>query len=307
MKHFFFFCFSLNLVSLQAQSWFEGNPAWTNYFTYGWGGPGWEYMNAGKDTLVDGLPSVAIERFFDMEFSNDFYERRFVRQSGDTILFWGMDSTFHVMYNFSLGVGDSVVIPVAYSNAHIRYIIDSLGEMEVNGQNLRFQRVQLPTGYSFFTCSALIVEKIGMINGECYNANTGNTQDNTRHFFVDELNSGATDGPEWTFCRFQNDQLEYTSSHHSCDALTGVDNNEPVKPFWSIAPNPFQDQVTVQDSGGRRSVGSLRLFDISGKELPVKITPGSQRVETAQLLPGVYILEITGDGQEKQFIRGIKY
>lgn len=297
----------MNLASLQAQSWFEGHPAWTNNFSYGWAGPGWEYMNAGKDTLVDGLPAVAIERFFDMEYSNDFYERRFVRQSGDTILFWGMDSAFHVMYNFSLGVGDSVVMPVAYSNTHLRYIIDSLGEMEVNGQNLRFQRVQLPTDYSYFTCSALIIEKIGMINGGCYNSNTGNTQDNRRHFFVDELNSGASDGPEWTFCRYQNDQLEYISPHHSCDALTGVDNNKPVKPFWSIAPNPFQDQFTIRVSDDRWDVENLRLFDISGKELPVKRTPGSQRVETAQLLPGVYILEIAGDNQKKQFIRAVKY
>lgn len=280
------------LQSLHAQTWFDNNPVWTNHIFFGFNGPGVEHMEIQYDTLLGGHSAKVLRRVFDFDFSNDFTDIRVARQSGDTIWCWNDPAgQYYVHYNFSLGVGDTLSVPLAWGgDGKSRYLIDSIGVVDIGGQILRFQRVKIPTNYDYFFGKALIIEKIGMTNGQYFNTQTNNTFPYTGHFFLDEPNSGATDGPEWTFCQFQNNQILYQGSSSSCAGLVAAPeagNN----PALRVMPNPFQDVFDIVLPPGQ-TITSLRLFNISGQNVLQITRPAETKIHAGDLPPGVYFLEI---------------
>lgn len=307
MKHliriFAFLC--LGIPALPAQSWFENNPKWINYFTAGFSGDGYEYATITGDTVLNGLPAKVVNRYFDMTFTNDLTQIRVLRQQGDSIWSW-YNGDYHLMYNFSLAVGDTLSAPVSYSNnVFSRYKIDSIGQINVGGETLRFQRVQVlfTNQLPYFTCHALIIEKMGMVGGSCYNSNNNYTSDSKAHFFFTEPNTDATDGPSWRFCRFQNDDIQYNASP-SC-ALTDVADVTQPGFLFRVVPNPFNTRFSILSSPGVHLAGA-RLFDISG-QLKLQTTALEDRqIDAADLAPGLYILEITSDKHEKTYLKLVK-
>jgi len=178
MRHIHTLLFSILFLSpllLRSQSWFENNPQWVNDITLGWSGPGYEYVTVQGDTVLGGKSAKILRRFRDMIWANDHSDIRVVRQNGDTIWCWNNNKNqFFIHYNFSLGVGDTVFVPL-YSGG-TKYLVDSTGTLNIGGQTLRFQRVKIPTSYDYFLCNTLIIEKIGMLRGQCVNTNTNNTR-----------------------------------------------------------------------------------------------------------------------------------
>lgn len=294
-------------LALHAQGWFENNPQWANHFMLGWGGPGFEYVSVQGDTVVGGQSAIVIKRFRDMQLVSDYTDLRIVRQSGDTIRCWNEnDNQFYIHYNFSLGVGDSVVVPTVWGgSSKFKYVIVNTGTVLVDGQSLRFQLVDIPTEISTLKCNALIIEKIGMVSGKCVYSNDNSTYLTGHHFFLDEPNAGVVDGPDWFFCRYQNDQIEYTISGDVCDALTDVDIPGVAGSPFSLAPNPFGDYFSVRVPEGE-TIASLRLFDVSGRMLKSISVPDGNTVDAADLPSGVYFLEITSARQERSFLRAVR-
>lgn len=273
-------------LALRAQSWFENNPSWTNYIFFGFKGPGVEHMTVTKDTFLGGHPARILLRQFDYEFSTDNTDLRVARQNGDTIWCWNFPAQqYYIHYNFSLGVGDTVRVPLAWGgSAQTTYVIDSTGTMDVGGQALRFQAIRIIYSNSIFFCKTLLVEKIGSINGLCANTAFGG------HFFLDEPNSGATDGPEWTFCQFQNDQLLYQSGSAVCEGLVAAPEAGNTSGL-RVTPNPFRDAFDIVLPPGQ-AIAALRLFNISGQIVLQMTRPAETKIHAGDLPPGVYFLEI---------------
>jgi hypothetical protein len=284
---------------LCSQSWFEGNPQWANRFISGWDSGGYEYVSVEGDTVLDGYPAKNLRRFVDRFSQNDFTNFSQVRQSGDTIWVWNSDKNqFYIHYNFSLNVGDSVaVIPNWWGNPFfpLIYVIDSIGTIDIDGQSLRFQKVNFPIGNSDYLCEGLIIEKMGMVSGRCTNINVNNTNLLWVHFFLDEECAIAVDGPCWLFCRFQNDQFTYQVSNSECDALVAI-SEAPTSLPLVLAPNPFQDNFIVNLPPGEK-IASLRLFDISGKTVLQISDPPQTKIHAGHLMPSVYFIEILGSGK----------
>lgn len=273
----------------------------------GWGGPGIEYVSVQGDTVVGGQSAIAIKRFRDMQLVSDYTDFRFVRQNGDTIRCWNEnDNQFYIHYNFSLGVGDSVEVPTVWGgSSKFKYVITSTGTVLVDGQSLRFQLVDIPSGVNDLKCNALIIEKIGMVSGKCVYSNDNSTYQTGHHFFLDEPNSGIVDGPEWFFCLYHNDQIEYKITGDACDALTDVDAAGDAGSRFSLVPNPFSDYFSILIPEGE-TIAGLRLFDVSGRLLKSLSVSGNNTVSTADLPAGVYFLEITSTRQERSFLRAVK-
>ncbi|HRI58275.1 MAG TPA: T9SS type A sorting domain-containing protein, partial [Saprospiraceae bacterium] len=283
------------------QSWFDNNPQWVNHITYGWKGPGAEYAGVQNDTFLGGQPAKILNRFFDFESSTDFTDVRVARQNGDTIWCWNhIANQFYIHYNFSLAVGDSVKVPIYWGGTgKFRYVIDSIGTISINNQTLRFQRVSISADYDYLLCDGLIIEQIGMTNGQCVNTLGNYTIPKGGHFFLDEPNSGASDGPEWTFCRFKNDQFMYQFSGLPCNGLVAAPETTAAS-SPAVVPNPFQDDFSVTLPPGEK-IASLRLFDIAGKTVFQVSNPAETKIHAGDLPPGVYFLEIVTSDQKRYF------
>lgn len=293
--------------TLYAQNWFDQNPQWANHFSFGFAGDGYEYMSVESDTVLQGKTAKVLKRFHDMNFVPDFTDFRIARQNGDTIWCWNeQQNQFNLMYNFSLNTGDSVSVPMYWGgNASFKYVIQAIGVVFVDGQSLRTQSVVISTGVPALKCTALVIEKAGMTNGQCLNTDNNIAYPMGNHFFVDEPNSGAVDGPEWFFCRYQNDEIEYKTSGAVCDALTGLDNLSQ-RPEFSVAPNPFGDQLSVIIPPGE-SISRLRLFDCSGRLMQSVSQPANGTISTASLPAGTYIIEIVSGREERSFLKAVRW
>ncbi|MBK8193024.1 MAG: T9SS type A sorting domain-containing protein [Lewinellaceae bacterium] len=292
--------------SLFAQNWFENNPEWVNYFTFGFAGSGYEYVSMEGDTVLGGHPAIVMKRFRDMNSVPDNTDLRIVRQSGDTIFCWNdLTSQYNLTYNFDLEVGDSVAIPEYWSgNSVFSYVVESNGVMSINGQSLRVQTVRTSSLFGVGKCSALIVEKIGMINGQCVDLANNITYPEGHHFFLDEVNSGAADGPEWFLCRYENDLFEYKSTGSNCDALTGAEE-AATEEIASFLPNPFSDQVSFSVPT-EKAIASVRFLDATGRPALVLTAPVSGTVSTSRLPAGAYFIEIISTDHKRSFLRAVK-
>lgn len=293
--------------SLSAQNWFENNPEWVNYFTFGFAGSGYEYVSIEGDTVLGGHPAIVMKRFRDMNSVPDNTDLRIVRQSGDTIYCWnGITNQYNLTYNFDLEVGDSVAIPEYWNgNSVFSYVVENNGVMFINGQSLRVQTVRTSTLFGVGNCSALIVEKIGMINGECKDLANNIIYPEGHHFFLDEVNSGAADGPEWFLCRYENDLFEYKVASSNCDALTDAKETITEETAYTFSPNPFSDQISFSVPAGK-PIASVRLLDATGRPAMVLTAPVPGTVNTSRLPAGVYFIEIISTDYKRSFLRAVK-
>ncbi len=294
-------------TTLYSQSWFANNPQWVNYFTFGFAGGGFEYVSVAGDTVLQGKTAKVLKRFRDMNSVPDYTDFRVARQSGDTIWCWNeSQNQFFVNYNFSLVPGDSVEVPFYWNgNAAFKYRIATTGSVFIGGQSRRFQLVDISTSYGALKCSALIVEYIAMLNGQCTNSDNNLTYTEGHHFFLDEPNLGATDGPDWFLCRFTNAQMDYKAPDAVCDALTGTGDVPGRDPGFSVVPNPFGEQLSVASPDGE-AVSRLRVFDCSGRLLKCVYEPENGTIATAELPAGVYFIEIVSGEAQRSFLRAMK-
>jgi len=298
----------LTVNTLRSQSWFDNNPQWVNYFTFGFAGSGFEYVSVAGDTVVQGKTAKILKRFRDMNSVPDNTDFRVARQSGDTVWCWNhAQNQFFINYNFSLNQGDSVTVPFYWnSNGAFKYTVATTGSVFIGGQSRRFQLVDIYTGYNALKCSALIVENIGMLNGQCTNSDNNNlTYTEGHHFFLDEPNLGATDGPDWFLCRFQNDEGEYAVGGAACDPLTDTGDAPEGDAGFSIVPNPFGDQFSIMAPAGE-TISLLRLFDCSGRLVTSVSQAAKSIICTADLPPGIYFIEVISVGQERSFLKAVK-
>ena len=301
--------FFLTANTLRAQSWFDNNPQWVNYFTFGFAGGGFEYVSVAGDTVLQGKTAKILKRFRDMNSVPDNTDFRVARQSGDTIWCWNhTQNQFFVNYNFSLAPGDSVEVPFYWNNnGAFKYTVATTGSVFIGGQSRRFQLVDISTGYNALKCSALIVENIGMLNGQCTNSDNNNlTYTEGHHFFLDEPNLGATDGPDWFLCRFEDDKGEYAVAGGICDPLTGTGDAPESHAVFSIAPNPFGDQISVMTPEGE-AASLVRVFDCYGRLVKSVSRPAKGIVRTDDLLSGLYFIEVVSVRQQRSLLKAVKY
>ncbi len=214
MKTFHFLFFLLLQVSapLYGQSWFDGNPRWTNRYYGGTGGLGIEYVHISGDTILGGKPAKIFSKvmYGDSGFLN-YQQQRYAYQSGDTIFTW-KEGAFSILYNFSLMPGDTLLSKVYVSGGLVNtFVIDSVGQTEISGQTLRFQKVRMiPPNVPNHQKKILkntIIEKIGMVNGTLNVPASPLNYEWSDHFFMNETFLFGFDFPGWRFCNYSNDDL----------------------------------------------------------------------------------------------------
>lgn len=211
-----------SLAPLCGQSWFTGNPRWTNQLYGGMGGLSIEDITITGDTILDGKTAKVFSQHRVANFGGPgYYRTRVAYQSGDTIWAWS-NGEFNIMYNFSLVPGDTLFMKMALipTNSLLKFVIDSVGLVEISGILLRFQKVRFLFSFSTSIYTNTIIEKIGMVNGTWRHPPSPSIGAWPDHFFADETGLGWSDYPIWTFCNYTNDSLIYEDLTGGCAPLS---------------------------------------------------------------------------------------
>ncbi|MFA6129027.1 MAG: T9SS type A sorting domain-containing protein [Bacteroidales bacterium] len=109
-------------------------------------------------------------------------------------------------------------------------------------------------------------------------------------------------GKTWTVpvCVEDNQGLQATRELSLSTGPSKKQDDSIITPKVRIFPNPVADKVQIQITGDRSGTILINIIDLSGKTLLTEtniLQPGSQVVTietTSELVPGIYILEITG-------------
>lgn len=210
----------------------------------------------------------------------------------DQIYFYDeSDSTFKILYDFGLEVGDTMTYVTGIHSWDLRrrthYIsVDSTSVTEINGVGLQTFHisygVERDGEISFYNPQAVIIQGIG----------------NTANFFHFSDGTG--------FCDYQYSvQLQcFASPDFPLAGFSDVDCKtvsvvEKVRPTHEVRafPNPVYDMLTITSQSPFQQV---KIFDIFGKELHARnwsTGAQSQNINLNFLPPSMYYLQIGNPDQ----------
>lgn len=296
--------FILSNIRINAQTWFDENPYWLNYYRSGFGVSGSESVQVTGDTILQGKTAKIFTRVHDIKppFA-DFTDFKVAYQSGDTIFVWNKDH-FSVLYNFSLQKGDTLAFQPKDFTSFINYVLDSVGTVEIAGNKLRLQQFRQPTQYLHYNIFYLIIEKVGMIKTWSFNSNNNSLLKWTGRFFIDEGNNGVVDGADRFLCTYKNDQLEYKSGEVLCNSILNQSDFSQNVTVPKISPNPFSKSITLEFDNSK-GLPDLYFWNISGQVVKKIEGLNFTTVSTSDLPVGIYFLELRWAGDGKSYFSKI--
>ena len=299
MKPFILLIVTL-LISLHGQtqsSWFPTGAKW--YYQYGsMLGPGMttiEVMN--EDTIIGTwtyrkLLSTTIGEF--LGSLDTFTESLYVHEENQ--LLYGYDrylgGTF--LYDFNATPGDT--LPMFFGGLSPEpFVVDSIGEIEFNGQQLAFQDIQFPNYFGpgeYYTMR--VIERIGTINS---------------HLFHSHTIIQPTDAPSYHLRCYEDDELgliRLTDDSGPCNLFEGPTfTSEREEAAISIFPNPAYDVINVQ--GFQKDIDQFRVVDMLGavRTRSNFINQSTLEIDIHNLESGLYYLIGSGKSGEILFTRKI--
>ena len=262
------------------------------------------------DTVLDGKEAkIVLQNFeepyrsFNFSYSSSPIGSFFIRQEGDSLLYY-VDSTFQVLYDFSVSLGDTVRLYVplalrdidALSQSFTSFVVDSIGSISVDGQTLRGHHLTAIPPYDHFVDGAFSAgwryELLGVVD-----------------VYLFPYGGFYCDGecPSSLRC-FEGQTLAGPISlkrvDFPCDSLINSTHELDIGHLISLSPNPVGSEriVTVEiEKSIYTTELQLALYDATGRPTVPVITHAVGRVtiEIPYSLPsGVYsLVMLTPQGQ----------
>lgn len=251
-----------------------------------------------KDSIIDGNESKLI----DIRYCSDnrLISTEIIQQKGDSLLYLN-DGIFHLFYNFSAKVNDTVKVhtkkftpTMGFLNYgypttldRFAYKIASYDSINISGQWLRTQQVDNLYNYSLWSISIYdpaIIERIGSL---CYFF--GRTAGITPEDFVGQLRCYTDDSisykaPNW----------EYDCDY---DIRTGLLDPISMNEI-NIYPNPFETEIIIEVSDQEYFIATV--YNISGNIVYSTNCSGKGSIGS-ELQKGMYILRIDSGNQQRHF------
>lgn len=267
--------FLLSASSLSSQSWLQDGQTWTYYVFGGWD-PDSSYgifdLTVTGDTIVEDIeckvltlnyptPSLSIA-YADQDaiYAYISYKHRFLK-----------------IYDFSMEVGGT--LELLYNK---KYRVDSIGTMEVSGQDLRFQYVSF-FGDQWEHGPYLVLEGLGFIGKVNENAALP-----CSYFFINDIPcNSALDEKDFYFQCYNNSDFIYDPEGLCVETAT----DELTEQTFKIYPNPTADFFIIE-SPAEVNAELATLYDVLGRTIYRTKIIGS-RVNVAHLQPQTYFLKIT--------------
>jgi|GEM_PF-6256865 len=285
-------CLSWGIFA-QSVNWFQPSAHWYYHIQSGWVGSGIEHHWINNiDTVVAGKSYQIMEskaEFVPSGASSSF--RRVVRQEGKKIYalsLWTNDEV--LQYDFGKAVGDTITVPLYFSNNSIAYVITDIDTIQLGGQDRLVQQVDWIKGST--TLSAVkgtFVEGIGAVEG--LHLIAGEWCLTESYFFPDEPGSLVVDGETRIFCSYQNDQIHFEGLGETLCATLSTDTPEAAG--VTIFPNPSRGTLHIAAKDGRR-VLQTDLYDMTGRLLESRTLNGAGDWTTAYKGMAIVVVRLEG-------------
>lgn len=205
------------------------------------------------------------------------------------ILYEYKEEELQKVYNFDLNVGDTLSY-LSYS-PYYNLVLDSIGQMEIDGHSFAFQRVWLTYELSPAHSGHIwMIEKLG---------------DRGSFFIPNYTVLAIPDGTAYDFRCYEDDTgvaINLSSWGHECDYIPGLITTIDDATFdnLKIFPNPTADIIRVQLDAFK--IIQLKVFSVTGQQLLSQNTDNEivVNVDLSTLNKGFYYL--VGYGEDGNII-----
>ena len=102
------------------------------------------------------------------------------------------------------------------------------------------------------------------------------------------ISTGGSGGPDWLM--FRRDSVR--SGTVPIEAMSSTKTTDKIQPQIQVYPNPVND-VAFLESAEHINIRSIKLLDMAGRL--IKNLPTSKRLDLADIIPGQYLLLVTGE------------
>ncbi|PID88313.1 MAG: hypothetical protein CSB06_00735 [Bacteroidia bacterium] len=287
--------FCLVSLNMNAQQWYPGNANWifNKQELLSFPAHGYIKYSVIKDTIISDTTAKLIT-IDTLHYNGEksVKDSLFMYESNSRIYFWN-GNQFKLMYDFNLNVGDtlSVDIDILNCDSVSPIIVDSISNMNLNGQDLKVQHISYTLyaegQYGFnSTISEQLVERIG----------------SEKHFI---FSPSCIIEDEFTYSglRCYNDNTisyknEWWKNHFpeiACDSLlnaTTTNIKETIKGEFLISPNPTNDFVTISNRNVFADDFYIELYNLSGEQLDRIFCKNTATIDLNKYQSGVYIIKI---------------
>jgi hypothetical protein len=218
-----------------------------------------------------------------------FYETLYVREQNQVVYGYGGWGWGGTLYDFTANVGDTLDMYIGGISPY-PFVVDSIGEENINGHQLKFQIIRFPSGFKqgeFYTMK--VMEGIGSVYS---------------HLFHDHIVFQPTDAPTYNFRCYEDENIglvNLTFNQIECDYIEGITSISPVtENSVSVLPNPADDFLIV--NGNSRAFEHLLIVDQLGKvRINEKITsPDNKQLDIHELENGIYF--VIGEDRKGQIL-----
>ena len=249
-----------------------------------------------KDSIIAGKNVKVIQKTLYRRDGPVSMGYEYLYQSGDTISYW-KSGEFHVLYNFSLSKGDSILLysempdycepksPYGWAN------IDSVYTKPINNRSLKAYFCSNKKGYNWTYDGFPIIEKIG-----------------STLYLLPQMGDCIQDAPGIgpLRCYSDPDLGSYYYENLPCDTITTfpdsfipLGRNLKIKIF----PNPVQDDLFIEWNDLQPMKLDFRLFDVNGKLVHAQTFSSKERIVLSCIPQGVYLVSIFNNN--KLYYNGI--
>lgn len=207
----------------------------------------------------------------------------YLYQNGDTISYW-KSGAFHILYNFSLSKGDSILLYSEMPNqceAKTPYgwsKIDSVYSEKINNHQLKAYFSSHKKGSVWGFDSFSIIEKIG----------------STQYLLPQNAFCGIADGyPQIGLLRCYSDPEIgfYQLDNVPCDKIQSwPDSFSPLKKNSQVKlyPNPVLNDLIIEFNDLLGAFYNLEIFDLNGKLINSQSFCPGERIDLSYLGRGLY-------------------
>ncbi len=276
-------------INSKCQVWYNLGAEWhfNNELLLEYPAHGYVKYTVEQDTMIESLPAKLIVRtrhsFVDGSVSK--VDTLFVREENEQVYSWN-GTTFDLMYDFSLKVGDTLDVEVLQRNCDSvsPIVVDSITELEIDNTILRVQHLS----YSYMINSQLdtttksVIEFIGQIEDFLFEPACGIDVNG----FGNNLLRCYSDNN----ISFKSNWWSLSYPNAPCDtAINGATRIDPIYENYnlSIYPNPFVDNLTISHRSS--IIQSISIFNVSGKLLLMYLPHvHSTQINLVKLQKGFY-------------------
>lgn len=274
-------------LTVSGQAWPEAGATW--HFEWSGNLPGFDKIEYVGDTIIQekDCQHLQITRYMfepaelggDLVDTSSFHQ--YTHTHGDTV-FYLVDDTFHVLYNFAALPGETWNLGVDTNELQCGpssvEVIDT-GSTEINGQQMEWILVTTPEGSSV-GLEGRIFKRMGAIDDYLFPT--------TRNCDPDLI----VEPFEYVFTCYEDETFPlYNTTDNDCDYLlhVGTDKIIDIERILKIYPNPTNTTINIQISDPGFKVKSIQVYDSQGCRL---MTFSSPMKDISSLPAGLYFLRV---------------